>query len=122
MAAPAPAQTSWTVQLNSKVLLTATQEDVEKNVVTLKDLKKGSLLVSYRETPDKDWSRTIAVYDVNDAELYKKQERSITLPVTQLKQWAKKGTPIKVYTMLVPLNPAIAVRLRRVHLCTINFK
>lgn len=117
----APAQNSWTVQLNNKVLLTATQEDAEKNVVTLKDLKKGSLLISYRETPDKDFARAIAVYDAADTEIYKKKERSITLPVSLLKQWAKKGSTVKVYTMLVPLNPAIAVRLRRVHLCTLVF-
>ena len=117
------AQTSWTVQLNNKKLLTAIQEDTVANQVTVHDLKKGSLMIRYREPLNKNFGRSIGVYTIDDVELYKKQEKTLIIPVKLLKQWARKAQPVKVYTLMVPLNAATAavVRLRRVHLCTINF-
>ena len=116
------AQERWTVVLNSKALLAANTEDSVNNVVTLNDLKKGTLVVTY--TPGKvqsGLSRRIAVYDAMDNELYSKEALSIVIPVANLKKWQRDTlSPIKIYTWPVSKDPAIKLKVRRVHLCTIN--
>ena len=117
------AQERWTVQLNSKVLLTAKTEDEAANVITVKDLKKGALIVTY--IPGKvegERKRRLMVYDSNDGELYSKESFSISVPVASLKKWKVASPQIKIYTMPVLGEAGATVRLRRVHLCTINFE
>lgn len=117
-----PAQDRWTVQLNSKVLLTANEEDTVKNKVTVDDLKKGSLIVTYTSGKvENERKRRLAVYDVNDHELYSKEAHSISVPVASLKKWKYASPQIKIYTWPHPGEAGANVRLRRVHLCTINF-
>lgn len=117
------AQERWTVQLNSKVLLTAKTEDTAANVVALKDLKKGALIVTYIPGKVQDErKRRLMVYDRNDNELYSKEAFTISVPVASLKKWKRTSSQIKVYTVPVLGEAGAAVRLRRVHLCTINFK
>lgn len=116
------AQETWMVQLNSKVLLTATAEDTVANVVKLKDLKKGSLLVTYKEPQKEGWSRTLMIYDEGDNQLLTKTGQSVAVSTATLKSWAKKGNTLKVYTVQQSLNPKMAIRVRRVHLCTLMFE
>jgi hypothetical protein len=117
------AQERWTVQLNSKVLLTAKTEDEAANVTAVKDLKKGALLVTYIPAKvQNERKRRLMVYDVNDNELYSKEAFSISVPVASLKKWKKASPQIKVYTIPVLGEAGATVRLRRVHLCTINFE
>ncbi|MDB5206707.1 MAG: hypothetical protein JWR72_1782 [Flavisolibacter sp.] len=117
------AQERWTVQLNSKVLLTAKTEDEAVNVIAVKDLKKGSLIVTY--IPGKvagERKRRLMVYDSSDSELYSKESFSISIPVASLKKWKIASPQIKIYTIPVLGEAGATVRLRRVHLCTINFE
>jgi hypothetical protein len=117
------AQERWTVQLNSKVLLTASTEDTAANVIALKDLKKGSLIVTY--IPGKaegERKRRLMVYDNNESELYSKEAFSITVPVASLKKWKIASPRLKLYTILALGEAGATVRLRRVHLCTIKFE
>lgn len=115
------AQDRWTVQLNSKTLLTATEEDTTKNVVKADDLKKGSLIVTYVPSkPDNERKRRIMIFDLNDQELYSKEAHSITVPVEKIKKWRLTMPQIKVYTIPVLGEEGANVRLRRVHLATIN--
>jgi hypothetical protein len=116
------AQERWTVQLNSKVLLTAKAEDTVNNVVRLNHLKKGSLLVTY--IPGKvqnERKRRLVVYDANDNELYSKTAFSISIPTATLKKWKLTTPQLKIYTWPELGKAGANVRLRRVHLCTINF-
>ena len=116
-------QERWTVELNSKVLLSAKTEDEAANVISVKDFKKGSLLVTY--VPGKvegERKRRLMIYDSGDNELYSKEAFNITVPVATLKKWKLNTTQIKIYTIPVLGEAGAAVRLRRVHLCTINFE
>ena len=117
----AMAQDRWTVQLNSKTLLMATEEDTTKNVVKADDLKKGSLIVTYVPSKaDNERKRRIMIYDMNDQELYSKEAHSITVPVSNIKKWRLTSPQIKVYTIPVLGEEGANVRLRRVHLATIK--
>ena len=115
------AQSGWTVQLDGKELLKATVEDTAANVVTLDELMKGSLVVTYKEPRKKGWGRTLMVYDEGDNQLASEEGYSLTVSPASLKKWAIKGNSVKVFTVQTSLNPKIAIRARRVHLCTINF-
>ena len=117
------AQERWTVALNSKVLLTAKTEDTSANVVAVTDLKKGALIVTYVPGQVKgERKRRLMVYDTNDNELYSKEAFSISVPVASLKKWKFNSSQLKIYTLPVLGEAGANVRLRRVHLCTINFK
>ena len=115
-------QDKWTVQLNNKTLLTAKKEDTTANVVSLKDVNKGSLTLTYIQAKvQHKWGRRLVVYDVTDNELYAKEAFSITIPTATLKKWKKVHSQIKIYTWPVSNDPRIKLKVRRVHLCTINF-
>ncbi len=118
------AQERWMVQLNSKTLLTANKEDTVANVATITDIKKGSLVVTY--VPGKaqsGWGRRLMVFDAANNELYSKEDFSMIIPAANLKKWHRSGiAQLKVYTIAVPKDPRIKVKLRRVHLCTINLE
>ncbi|RYF84731.1 MAG: hypothetical protein EON98_08435 [Chitinophagaceae bacterium] len=117
------AQDRWTVLLNSNVLLTANAEDTTKNVVKVDDLKKGSLIVTYTPaTVENQRKRRIMIYDANDQELYAKEALSIVVPVSSLKKWMLTSPQIKIYTLPVLGEEGANVRLRRVHLATINLE
>ena len=114
-------QERWTIQLNSKTLLTATGEDTTRNVVKANDLKKGSLIVTYHPGKvENERKRRIMIYDINDRELYAKETHSISVPVASLKKWRLTSPQVKVYTIPVLGEEGANVRLRRVHLCTIK--
>jgi hypothetical protein len=123
----ASAEASWKVSLGKKVLLRATAEDESANVITIKrsDLKKkGNFVLSY--TPGSDertrWNRTITVYGANDTELQQHKGNTVTLSNSALAQLVKGKEQITVYTMAIPSDKkkAALVRIRRVHLVTIN--
>jgi len=116
------AQNTWIVQSGKNILLKAAEEDTTANVIAIKRSKITSLVVSYAEPRRKDWSRYIMVYDRADNELISKETYNLSLSASVLKNWAKKNSQVKIYTIPRNLNPAIAIKVRRVHLCTINFQ
>jgi hypothetical protein len=116
-------QERWTVALNSKLLLTATSEDTVKNRIVVNDLKKGSLLVTY--VPGKvenERKRRIMIFDAADQELYSKEAHNISVPVASIKKWRYNTPFIRVYTIPVLGVEGANVRLRRVHLATIQLQ
>lgn len=122
------AQDSWKVCLDKKVLLNASTEDAEKNVIKIfsADLRKSKdFVVSYKQfSLQKGWERTISVYDEKDNELKKQTGEKFTLKASELKTLLEKYKTIKIYTINSPTDPKMKarVRLRRVHLCTIIFE
>ena len=120
---------NWSVKHDKKELLKAYEEYPEKNIIVVKlsDLnKKSNFTVSYSEmntagTRGK-WIRTIALFTENDKELYRKDSASIKIADIQLKKMLQENKTIKVYSWALPKDPAQAarVRIRRVHLCTIE--
>lgn len=120
--------TGWTVAHNQKVVLTASVESEQKNVVTLTKgalKKKGSLCICIAERgAPKDWQRIIGVFDEGDKELLQQKSDTLSLSNIQVSRLFQKTGKVKVATWLLPLDPklAAAVRVRRVHLCTLVIK
>ena len=120
---------NWNIYHNKKLLLTATDENETKNILSLKrsELDKiGELIVVYEEgNPDKEWKRTIAIVDENSNSLFEKTEiNKIQVSNADLKKLAEGKTTLKIYTWALPKDPAKAalIRIRRVHLCTLELK
>jgi hypothetical protein len=120
---------NWSIKHNKKDLLRAYKEDPEKNIVNVKlsDLnKKSNFIISYFEMNQagsrNKWVRTIALFTKTDKELYRKDSGSIKIADIQLEKMLKENKTIRVYTWALPKDPAEAarVRIRRVHLCTIE--
>jgi hypothetical protein len=122
------AQDSWKVSLNGKEVLSTSTEDEAKNVITLKkpDLqKKKDFILTYHEDQKQEgWERTIAAYDGKDAELNKQKGTRFKLTNAALQSLFKKSKTIKIYTVALPTDPKLkaAVRVRRVHLCTLTLQ
>ena len=127
--APGQEGVGWKIMHNKQQLLLAHEEDVVKNRIQIRliDLKqKGSFTITYAEMntgPARSgWIRTMAVYDEADKELYRKNTNIIKWQDRELKKMLASNKIIKVFTWALPKDPAQAarVRVRRVHLCTIE--
>jgi hypothetical protein len=132
------AQVNWTITQNNKVRLVTSSENETGNVIqfTKADLDKdGKLLISYKPpVSEKGWSRSVQVYNADDqqvsAGLDKTSDKSkpgysfFILKNADLKELLSTNARIKIYTIAVPTDPAKAatVRVRRVHICTIEIK
>jgi hypothetical protein len=121
----AVAQNSWKVLLNDKTVLSSSAENEEKNKVLIKkaDLKKKkdfSLLYTEKNNK-KNWQRVIALYDENDQELFQQEGTKLKMPTASLQSYFKKAKKIRIYTWALPTDPKLkaAIRIRRVHLCTL---
>lgn len=123
------AQNNWKVYLGKKELLGANTENESKNIVklTAADLKdEVDLVITFYEAePQKDWTRIISVFGNNDTELVKKEGvRMLRISMNDLKTYLQNNNQLKIYTWSLPLDPELAarVRIRRVHLCTVEKK
>jgi len=120
---------SWKIYFNKKLLLKATEESESKNVVKIKsaDLKKaGQLSIMFVDAiPNKDWRRTIAIFDDKDSTLYEQTGvNAVRIANSRIKKMSAGKTRIKIYTWSLPKDPnkAALVRIRRVHLCTLELE
>ena len=116
---------NWKVVHNGKQLLQTSHEDEAKNVVTIKksDLKKnGYLWVNYQGANQQQWKRTIVLTDEKDNELVKHSGNVFKVVNPKLNALLNDSKTFKIYTWAIPADPklAAAVRVRRVHLCTIT--
>lgn len=122
------AQNSWKVIHNGRQKLQAAAESTVKNVLLFRrsDLKAGGALqVSFTEPKkQKDWQRVIAVFDDKDNELLQQTGNALKIDNANLDALAKTAKVIKIFTWSLPTDPnmAAAVRVRRVHLCTLIIK
>lgn len=122
-----PAQGSWKVLLNNKVLLSTGREDEKANTkkITATEWKKnGYLKVCYEDVKaEKEWCRSFFFNDENDNELIRKDSVTrIKIPIAALKKAFAGRKKIQVFTVSVPTDPDLAARarIRRVHLCTLE--
>ena len=119
---------SWKLKLDAKTVLSAKEESEEKNVVRLKaaDLKKAKQAVLLYTDPEanKDWERTITLYDTADKVLATMKGHKFTMTTTALKKYLAQSKTIMLYTAALPKDPDVAarVRVRRVHLATITMQ
>jgi hypothetical protein len=115
----------WKICVNKKTLLEAVREDEAKNVktISLKEWKKsGNLEVIFTETEKDIWFyRHIAIFDKDDNEIYRKDStNTIKIALQQLKKLTTGKKQLFIYTTISPKDPNVAIRIRRVHLCTLK--
>ena len=119
------AQDKWKVMVNDKILLSTTIEDEAKNMITIKatDLKKKKdFVVAYTEAiKQNDWERSMMLYDENDRELTQQKGSKLKIKNNTLLSFFKNSKKVSVYTWAFPTDPSLkaAIRVRRVHLCTL---
>ena len=124
----APAQGSWKVCLNNKTVLKTSTENEEKNIIHINaaDLKKkNGFVVNYTDQKKKnDWERTIMIYDENDHEVIQQKGTKFELSNADLRAFFQQSKTLKIYTWALPTDPKLkaAVRVRRVHLCTLTLE
>ncbi len=128
MCISASAQTaSWKVIHNGTVKLQAKAEDA-RNMITLtkSELEKtGFLWINYSDkSTARGWKRNIVITDEKDVEIFKRSGSLCKVGNSFLRDINKKANTLKIYTWALPSDPieAAKVRVRRVHLCTLNFK
>ena len=115
---------TWKILLHGKIILSTGVEDENNNVrkLTLKEWKKkGQLEIDFKEPQPEFWKRSFLFFDENDEQLWTID--SVTrarIPLTDLRKAFKNKKQVRIYTVITPLDPNIAVRIRRVHLCTLR--
>jgi hypothetical protein len=127
-----PAQTdSWKIKWGKKIILEAVKEDEAANTQKINKAGLGKpffLEISYTEADPKSVKalrRSFLLFDETDKELLKKDStRSAKISAAELKKFFGDKTKIKIYTVAIPTNPRLAatVRVRRVHLCTLELQ
>lgn len=124
------AQDSWKIKLNTKAILSSNAENEAANTkkVTSSEFdKKGDLEILYKEESAKEgWSRSLLFFDENDNELLRKDSITTNTRInnTSLKNLVADKKKLKIYTISLPTDPnmAAAIRVRRVHLCTLELQ
>ena len=120
-----PAQTgSWKIKLNGKTLLSTSTENANANKKKLKISdwnKSGSLEILFTENEKDTWIRSFLFYDKADNEILRKDSTvHAIISIKKLKKIFAGKKEIIIYTTIAPVNPNIAIRMRRVHLCTLQ--
>ncbi|HET6995580.1 MAG TPA: hypothetical protein VFI06_11395 [Chitinophagaceae bacterium] len=122
---------SWKITWNKKVILQTSKSDESANTRKIKsgDLKKNYTLdISYKESDpkkEKEWIRSFMIFDEKDAELLRKDStRQAKISAAELKKLFAANKKLKIYTIAIPSDPEMAarVRVRRVHLCTLQLQ
>jgi hypothetical protein len=124
------AQDSWKIKLNSKLILTGTGEDEIKNTKNIKRtelVRTGTLDILYKESvPRESWRRSLLFFDENDNQLFSKDSVVTVAKINNatLNKLFTGKKKIRIYTVATPTDPDLAarVRLRRIHLATIELQ
>jgi hypothetical protein len=114
----------WIIKLNNKALLATSQEDEKSHTIKLKssDWKKnGFLEIIYRQAVPDQRKRSFLFFDEQENQLLVKDSvTSVKLTISTLRKLFTGKKQVRIYTIVYPLNPNIAINIRRVHLCTLQ--
>lgn len=128
-ALPAFAQDSWTIKINNKIIFTANRENETANVKKLKASgldKKGCLEVIYHDkNQEPDWIRSFILTDEDGNDIIRKDSTTaLKIDLKTVKKEFHNRKKIIIYTFKIPADPDLAarVRIRRVHLCTLELQ
>lgn len=115
---------SWKVKVNNKPVLTTSKEDTLANKKTINRTewkKTGNLEIIFTENEKDTWMRSFLFYDRADNELLRKDSNThIIISLKELKKLFAGKKEIIIYTTIAPVDPNLAIRMRRVHLCTLR--
>jgi len=122
------AQYNWCVSHNGKVRLHKVSEQPAKNQLTLSesDLKKSGYFQIKFNRSDTSMHRTILVDDASGSGIgsWEEVKRSWRISNKELAKLFEERSQLKFYYTEIPrdVNKAMLVRVRPVHLCTLNRK
>lgn len=124
----ASAQASWRIKLNDKTVLLASKENEAANTKKIMpaawNKNKGCLEIIYKDDKsEKDWYRSFFIGDDSGNDLIRKDSvNKLEISTKTLKKALNGKKKIIIYTAAVPSDPELAarVRIRRVHLCTLE--
>ena len=122
------AQQSWTVSHQKKVLLKNVEEDTEGNIIKIRRSAlslSGCLTITFKVN-DGTVIRTLMADDSSRVGIknWEKVKKTISISNTDLKKLFKGRNKILLYFTEIPKDPAKAavVRMRPLHLCTLELK
>ena len=122
---------SWKIKWNKKTILDAAKENETANTKKIAKAelsKKYCLEIAYKESDpakEKEWNRSFLFFGDTDNELLRKDStRNVKITAAELKKLFGDQKKIRIYTMAIPSDPDLAarVRVRRVHLCTLELQ
>jgi hypothetical protein len=116
-------QDSWTVKLNNKLLLNSSKEDEQSNIKKISRIewrKSGNLEITYKEAEKSAFYHSFLLFDENDNQIMTRDSvLHAKIAITSLRKLFTGKKKIVIYTVVSPRNPMMAVRVRRIHLCTL---
>ena len=117
---------SWTIRMNTKLLFSARAENENANSIKIKSSewrKNGFLEVSYKENDLNTWIRSFLFFDEEDNQLLNKDSTTYSkITMSSLRKAFAGKKEVRIYTIVAPVDPNIAIRIRRVHLCTLKLQ
>lgn len=120
----ASAQDSWKISLNKKAVLISSESNEKLNTKKIKSSewnKNGFLEINFKEADTGFWKRTFQFEDENGNQLLTKDSTTkVKIPLSALRKLFNGKKELKIYMVASPINPDIAVRMQRVHLCTLK--
>lgn len=126
MAPVMQAQDSWKIALNKKTVLISSQSNELLNTRKIKSTdwaKNGYLEINYKEADTGFWRRSFQFDDEAGNQLFSKDSTTnAKIPLSVLRKLFAGKKEVRIYTVASPLNPNIAVRMQRVHLCTLKLR
>ncbi len=115
---------NWKIKLHGKLLLSASKENEKANCKKVKSSlwnKNGFLEINFNEAGPDTWWRSFLFYDEQDNEIIRKDSTTYyKVSVSELRKLFGGKKEIRLYTTVSPKDPNLAVRIRRVHLCTLR--
>lgn len=125
----ASAQDSWTIKMNKSTVLSGTTKTGQVKTKKLKASEwkeNGSFEVIYKDKEKEEgWARTIILGDEEGNDIIRKDNvTNLKLELKYLRKEFSTQKKIMVYTFKTPTDPDLAarVRIRRVHLCTLELR
>jgi hypothetical protein len=120
------AQNSWQIIMNKKMVLTGNDSNELPNTRNFNPsdwTKKGYLEINFKEAIANFWKRSFQFDDETGNQLFSKDSTTkVKIPLRELRKIYAGKKEIKIYTVASPLDPNIAVRMQRVHLCTLKLQ
>ena len=116
----------WKIKINGKTLLYTSIEDEKINTKKINSSdwrKSGYLEIIYTEADPSFWRRSFLFTDEKDNQLLSKDSTTkAKIPLFTLRKLFAGKKEVVIYTVASPVNPDIAIRIRRVHLCTLKLR
>jgi hypothetical protein len=115
---------TWTVKMNGKTLLIADKADEIKNGKKIKSTewkKNGKLEITFKDSQITGMRRDVYITDEQENDVWRKDSASsVSIPLSTLRKLSAGKKQLKIYSVISPSNPAVMLRSRIVHLCTLK--